>query len=233
MKIQIRCLDEHGNYVRTLTAEALPLHPRLVAPVNCQLNLTDDDFKRLMRAFLRFTRSIEARQAIGDIGLAFSNGQLLASKMPRHSDVKVLAMEMRPFFLEKDPLCFTKLLSLRSLGAKEDLRPCLRQHRLRWEHSAFEGRMSMTVDGTTLNTSAVVRAWFNDDFFHSESNRASELSLVQLVSNAGGENQAMSLLTHHMIESLRVISEFFQDIYAVSSEFRAWSTTVPGWTKRN
>lgn len=232
MKIQIRCVDEHGNYIRTLTGEALPLHPRLAAPVDYQVALADEDFSRLKRAFLRFTRSVEARQAVGDIGLAFNNGQLLASKRPRHSDVKVLAMEMRPFFLEKDPLCFTKLLSLRSLGAAEDLRPCLRQHRLRWENSAFEGRMSMAVNGANLNTSAVVRAWFNDDFFHSESERANELSLAQLVSNAGGEEHAMSLLTHHMIESLRVVAEFFQDIYNVSDEFRAWSATVPGWTKK-
>lgn len=41
------------------------------------------------------------------------------------------------------------------------------------------GQISMAVDGANLNTSAVVRAWFND---------ANELSLAQLVSNAGGED---------------------------------------------
>lgn len=89
----------------------------------------------------------------------------------------------------------------------------------------------MAVDGTTLNTTAVVRAWFNDDFFHSESERADELSLNQLISHMGGEEQAMSLLTHHMIESLRVIAEFFQDVYDVSTQFSEWAATVPGWVK--
>lgn len=231
MRIKIRCLDQHGNYIGTLAAEALPPHPRLPAPSGCHLSLADEDFNRLKRAFLRFTRSIEARQVIGDIGMAFNNGQVQATRMPLPSGVKVLALEMRPFFLEKDPLCFTKLLSLRSLGAEETLRPCLKRHRLRWENSAFEGRMSMAVDGTTLNTTAVVRAWFNDDFFHSESERADELSLNQLISHMGGEEQAMSLLTHHMIESLRVIAEFFQDVYDVSTQFSEWAATVPGWVK--
>lgn len=232
MRIQIRCLDEHGNYVRTLTAEALPLHARLVAPSDFKLSLADEDFNRLKRAFLRFTRSIEARQVIGDIGIGLNNGRIQAKTVPKHSAVKVLALEMRPFFLEKDPLCFTKLLSLRSLGAEKAFRPCLKRHRLRWENSAFEGRMSMAVDGTTLDTTAVVRAWFNDDFFHSESERINELSLNQLISHMGGEEEAMSLLTHHMIESLRVVAEFFNDLYDVSTEFAEWAATVPEWTKR-
>lgn len=180
---------------------------------------------------MRFTRATEARQVVGDIGMAFNNGQVVATRKPRHSDVKVLALEMRPFFLEKDPLNFPKLLSLRSLGATESLRPCLKRHRLRWENSAFEGRMSMAVDGTTLNTTAVVRAWFNGDFFHSESEKIDELSLDKLISHMGGEEQAMSLLTHHMIESLRVVAEFFQDAYDASPQFSEWAATVPGWEK--
>jgi len=47
----------------------------------------------------------------------------------------------------------------------------------------------------------------------------------------GGEEQAMSLLTHHMNESLRVVAEFFQDAYDASAQFSEWAATVPGWKK--
>lgn len=232
MRIQIRCLDQNGNYITTLTGEALPLHPRLPAPLDCRVPLlSDDDFDRLKRAFLRFTRAIEARQHVGDISMSFGNAKAEATRKPRDADVKVLALEMRPFFLEKDPLSFTKLLALRSLGGTESLRPCLKQHRARWENSAFGSRMSVAVEGKQLNTTAVVRAWFNGDFFHSESDRTDEISLDELTSHMGGREQAMTLLTHHMIESLRVIAEFFNDIYAVSPQFSEWAATAPGWEK--
>lgn len=91
--------------------------------------------------------------------------------------------------------------------------------------------MTIRVEGKLLNTNAVVRAWFNDDFFHSESERADELSLGDLISHMGGEEQAITLLTHHMIEALRVIAEFFDDIYNTSAQFADWAATVPGWSK--
>lgn len=231
MRIQIRCLDQNGNYITTLTGEALPLHPRLPAPSDCEVHLSDDDLDRLKRAFERFTRAVEARQHVGDVGMNFGATEIAATKKPRHMDVKVLALEMRPFFLEKDSLSFTKLLALRSLGGTECLRPCLKRHRTRWDNSAFEGRMTIAVGGRPLNTTAVVRAWFNDDFFHSESDRPDELSLDELISHMGGEEQAITLLTHHMIDSLRVIAEFFNDIYGASSAFAEWAATVPGWVK--
>lgn len=231
MRIQIRCLDKDGNYITTLTGEALPQYPRLPAPPDCKVCLLDDDFERLRRAFLRFTRAIEARQHVGSISMELGGTEFTAKKKPRHADVKVLALEMRPFFLEKDSLSFTKLLALRSLGGTECLRPCLKRHRARWENSAFEGRMSIAVNDKPLDTTAVVRAWFNDDFFHSESSRAEELSLDDLISHMGGEEQAITLLTHHMIESLRVIAEFFNDIYGACSLFAEWAATVPGWER--
>ncbi|MNM63063.1 hypothetical protein D3C81_744210 [compost metagenome] len=231
MQIQIRCVDQDGNIIRTFVAEALPLYPRLPAPDDCRVVLVESDFERLKKAFLRFSRAIEARREVGDIGLSFQNGQPFATKRPHLSSVKLLALEMRPFFLEKDSLSFMKLLALRSLGGVEGLRPCLKRHRLRWENSAFEGRMTLAIDEKTLNTTSVVRAWFNDDFFHSESERGDELSLGELKSSMGGEDQAVCLLTHHMIESLRVIGEFFQDVYQASEVFAEWAATVPGWEK--
>lgn len=231
MQIRIKCLDRHGNYIGTLTGQALPRYPRLPAPEEFSVQLAEDDFKRLQRAFLRFTRAVEARQNVGSISTSLTGAEIVATKVAKHTEVKVLALEMRPFFLEKDPLSFTKLLSLQSIGKVESLRPCLKRHKLRWINSAFEGRMTIEVNDKTLDTSAVVRAWFNDDFFHSESDRAGELALGELISTMGGEEQAITLLTHHMIESLRVIGEFFNDIYQTSPEFSGWVATVPGWAQ--
>ena len=231
MKLKIKCHDMHGNYIGTVSGEALPLHVVIPAPADCKVLLSQNDVERLQRAFLRFDRAMRARQALGNISLTFTSAGFQAASQPEPATVKLLALEMRPFFLEKDPLFFEKLISLKSLGAAECIRPCLKSHRRRWKDSAFGGRMMISVGGQPLDTLNVVKAWFNHDFFHTESQNPDELSLEGLIGYLGGEEQAITLLAHHLVESLRVIAEFFNNVYATSELFGEWAASVPGWIK--
>ena len=230
MPIQLTGFNHDGNHVVTLTGEALPKYPRLPAPPDCKINLLDEDFNKLKKAFLRFMRAINANEKVGNISLNFnySNSELnIKAKIPIEDNVKLLALEMRPFFLEEDPLCFNKILSLRSFGGKtECIRPCLKQHRLRWENSEFGGKATIVMNGKALDTDAVVRAWFNSDFFHTESKKTEELSLEELISLFGDNDYAITLLAQHMMASLQVINEFFEDINKVSSQFKEWEAGI-------
>jgi hypothetical protein len=225
MTFTINMVDASGKVVRVVEGEALPLYERMPPPVGLTIEIDPDDIARLKKGFLRFLRAAHAGHLMGDVSLTFAhNIGFRAEPAPNTNAVKFFALECRPFFLEKDPLAFSKLLNLRSLTAAEPFRPSLKRHRQRWENSAFGGVMSVQVNGKKLDTHHVVETWFNCDIFHSEPQRPEEFSLEALFKDMGGEAQAVSILANHLIESVRVLDQFFNDLRVICSDFDVWAT---------
>ena len=225
MTFTINMADASGKVFRVVEAEALPLHERMQPPSGLMIEIPPNDTARAKKGFLRFLRAAHAGHLMGDISLAFDqNVGFRADPPPNANAVKFFAMECRPFFLEKDPLAFSRLLNLKALTSVESIRPWLKRHRQRWESSAFGGVMSIHVNGKKLDTHHVVETWFNCDIFHSEPQKPDEFSLEALFKDMGGEAQAVAILANHLIESVRVLDQFFNDLRVICPDFDMWAT---------
>jgi hypothetical protein len=205
-----------------LQGEALPVHDKLDPP-EIAVTITPSDLPKLQKGYSRLLRSGRAVEKVGQFSLDFKHQQgFTVSRLLDQGAVKLFALECRPFFLEKDPLSFHRLLNLESLR-DEALRPWLKRLRQRWETSAFGGVMSIQVNGTKLDTHHVVQTWFNCDLFHSEPQKAEEFSLDALYKQMGGEQQAFGVLAHHLWASCLIISDYFENVAQMNAPFLAWA----------
>lgn len=223
MTFAINMVDATGKEVRLL-GEALPLHEELPPPAAFTLELSADDLARIQKGYSRLLRAARAYEGVGHFSLNFAHGVgFTVDNVPSDAAVKLFALECRPFFLEKDPLAFSRLLNLPSLSKAVELRPWLKRLRQRWESSAFGGVVSIKVGGVTLDTHHVVQTWFNCDIFHSEPQKPEEFSLDQLHKHMGGEDQAIAILAQHLWASCGVLSGYFEGLAQMSATFMDWA----------
>lgn len=212
-----------GGETHVVRGEALPKFDRLQVDRSINLTVSEEDLNTLKRATQRYWRAIEARIDVGDIRVHFEHPNGFRNEIPLdEGKIKLLALEARPFFLEKDSLFFLKISSLRSLGSNEALRPVLKRHKQRWAVAAFGGAMQMKVNSRALDMMTVVQTWFNCDFFHSEPVNAEDYSLDVLVSSCGSRDVAMALVANHMANGLQIVNEFLNDLVQICPAFRDW-----------
>lgn len=133
--------------------------------------------------------------------------------------LKALALEIRPFFLTDDLIFFLGLVKLRSFAQVPDVARAFRSHTKRWNMSAFEGAIGIRIGTVQLDTPTVVAAWFISDYFHSEPQKADQIVLDQLSKAVGGHEQARALLALHLLSSIGVAQEFFDDVGTVNASF--------------
>jgi hypothetical protein len=227
MKLELNVRGPDGTN-QTVHGEALPLHDRPIVSPGTTVNLGQADFERLKLATLRLRRCAIALENLGTINLSFSMRQGFVADRPINDlMLKALALEARPFFLNDDQLYFQALVKLKSFGVNLELARTFRGHTKRWKTCAFNGVMSMSVEGHTLDTEKVVSTWFNSDLFHTGPMKAEEISLTKLEDMLGGSSQAQAILALHLTSSLSIVKEFLMDVAAISSQFRSWVEGLP------
>jgi hypothetical protein len=230
MKLEFNVKGPDGtNHI--VHGEAFPLHDRPIVSPGTTVELAQEDFERLKLATVRLRRCSIALNNLGNFKLSFSMQQGFVADQPINDlMLKALALETRPFFLNDDPLYFLALVKLKSFSANKELARTFRDHTKRWKTCAFNGAMSMSVEGHTLDTEKVVSTWFNSDLFHTGPMKAEEITLTKLESMLGGASQAQAILALHLTSSLSIVNEFLMDVATVSIKFRSW---VEGHTKNS
>ena len=222
MELKLHGLDAAGNVVQTIPGVALPRHDRLSPPEGTAIVISPVDLETLNKAASRFRQAIVAETDVGSFNFGFTLPGGFTSNIPLpRGKMLAWATEVRPFFLEKDPLFFGRLKNLPSLTACTDMHPCLKRHGERWRASAFGGVMNITVGNRTLDLGHVVNTFFNCDFFHSAPQDPTQYSLERLFMDLGGEPQALTVLAIHLNSAMNVVGEFLNDVCAVCPEFRA------------
>ena len=222
MKVRLNYTDRYGNRTST-DSEALPKHPLVPPSADLTLNLTQELTTVLL---LAIDRALDAHYALQDVGIE-------QTTLDSEKGIEVVGgngpvgrlfgfcAAMRPFMLNDDQLCFTKLVkSVQQLNGAA-LKDWGRSLRARWDNAAFGSSIRLQVGEVPIDSKTILNSYFNDRTFHTRPQKDDVVSFQKIEQALGGERQAASFVFWLLRDHLLLVFNLLHDVADMSPAFKA------------
>jgi hypothetical protein len=183
-------------------------------------SLTDKEWKTL-RVFCEKAKRLAQTKLMaggeshihGSIKFEAGKGLWFEATLPPEEQIAEFLMAFRFFYLQKEPTCYLKVLSL--LGkhtAQNEAKQALKTFKNQWEGALFKKALQISLNNKPVTASVLMDLWFNAHYFHTDEAKGTEL---EKLTNTFSESFAKYMLLDGAYEATRLVFKVYDGVHGI------------------